>query len=73
MEHFLLAHEEINELIFSGGDPLTAPDLLIYSLQKLTKLKQIKIIRIHTRIPVSNPKLLKKDFLNLIKKIKHLN
>ncbi|MDO8515530.1 MAG: KamA family radical SAM protein [bacterium] len=77
MEQFLLAHGEINELIFSGGDPLTAPDLLIYSLKKLSKLTQIKIIRIHTRIPVSNPKLLNLPagrhgfkLLNLIKLIK---
>jgi lysine 2,3-aminomutase len=70
MEKFLRAHEEINELIFSGGDPLTTPDLLIYALKKLSKLKQIKIVRIHTRIPVSNPKLLNFKLLNLIKLIK---
>lgn len=72
MEKFLLAHGEINELIFSGGDPLTAPDLLIYTLKKLSKLKQIKIIRIHTRIPVSNPRLLTANpyLLTAIKSLK---
>lgn len=69
MEEFILAHNEINELIFSGGDPLTAPDLLIYTLKKLSKLKQIKIIRIHTRIPVSNPNLLTTNLLKTIKSI----
>lgn len=70
MEEFLLAHEEITELIFSGGDPLTAPDLLIYAIRKLSKLTQIKIIRIHTRIPVSNPNLLKTNLLKTIRSIK---
>ena len=72
MEKFLLSHGEINELIFSGGDPLTAPDLLIYALKKFSKLKQIKILRIHTRIPVSNPRLLTANpyLLTAIKKIK---
>jgi len=69
MAQFLLAHEEINELVFSGGDPLTAPDLLIYALKKFSKLKQIKILRIHTRIPVSNPKLVPQKLVTLIKKL----
>lgn len=70
MEKYLLSHPEINEVVISGGDPLTAPQLLIYALNKFKKLKQIKIIRIHTRVPVSNPKLLNAKLLNSIKLIK---
>jgi len=70
MEKYLLSRPEINEAVISGGDPLTAPQLLIYALKKFKKLKQIKIIRIHTRVPVSNPKLLTVKLLNSIKLIK---
>lgn len=69
MGAYLLAHPEINEVIFSGGDPLTSPDLLKYSLRKFSRLSQIKILRIHTRVPVSNPKLLTEDVLEVIKKV----
>jgi lysine 2,3-aminomutase len=69
MEQFLRAHEEINEVIFSGGDPLTVPDLLVYSLKKFSRLKSIKILRIHTRVPVSNPLLLNDKLLKTIKKL----
>jgi len=70
MENYLLAHREINEVIFSGGDPLTAPELLKYALEKFSKLPQIKIIRIHTRIPVSNPALLTASTLTAIRSLK---
>lgn len=71
MATYLRAHPEISEVIFSGGDPLTTPDLLIYALNKFKKLKQIKIIRIHTRIPVSNPKLVTPEILEAIKNVKN--
>ncbi len=70
MKKFLLAHPEIKEIIFSGGDPLTQPALLKYALKTLAKLKQIKIVRIHTRIPVSNPVLLTEDLLQAFSQIK---
>lgn len=69
MEKYLLSHTEINEVVISGGDPLTAPKLLIFALNKISKLPQIKILRIHTRIPVSNPKLLTPEILKTIKSI----
>lgn len=62
---------EINEVILSGGDPLTAPDLLIYSLKKLEDLKQVKVLRIHTRIPVTRPDLVTKKILDSFSKIKN--
>lgn len=68
---YLKAHKEIKEVIISGGDPLTVPEILEKTLKEITKLPQIKIIRIGTRLPVSNPpkidaKLLK--ILSIVKK-----
>ncbi len=67
---YLLKNPEIDEVIFSGGDPLTSPKILKYALKEFSRLPQIKIIRIGTRLPVSNPKFITKDLLLTIKKIK---
>lgn len=69
MEEYLKANPEINELVFSGGDPLTVPRLLIFALNKLSKLPQIKIVRVHTRVPVSDPRLLTKEIIAAFAKI----
>lgn len=67
---YVESRPEINEIVFSGGDPLMAPDLLKYAIKKFSDLAQIKILRLHTRIPVSNPRLLKKEILTAFSKIK---
>jgi len=67
--NYIKSHPEINEVIFSGGDPLTVPDLLIYTLDRFSKLKQIKILRVHTRVPVSDPRLLTKEILNALSRV----
>lgn len=66
---YLHANKKINEIIFSGGDPLTEPEMLEYAIKKLSALKQIKIIRIHTRIPVSDPQRVNNDLVGVLKKI----
>lgn len=71
MIKYLKSRPEVNEVIFSGGDPLLVPNLLIYALKKFSALPQIKIIRLHTRIPVSNPRLLTKRVLQAFSKIKN--
>lgn len=67
---YCLKHPEIKEVIFSGGDPLTVPELLIFSLKAFSRLPQIKVIRIGTRAPVSQPSLVNQKLLQTIKKIK---
>lgn len=52
----LAASPEINEIIFSGGDPLIASDrLLAQWAEQLGALPQIRRLRIHTRLPVVIP------------------
>lgn len=70
MVSYLLAHPEVKEVIFSGGDPLTVPSLLQFAINQFKKLPQIKIVRIHTRVPVSNPRLLTAETLAAIRSIK---
>lgn len=71
MVAYVKKHPEIKELIFSGGDPLTVPALLKQALKKLGMLPQIKIVRIGTRTPVSNPRLVNKGALAALKQIKN--
>ena len=61
---FLDDHREIREIIISGGDPLMSPALLVNILDKLKDKDQIKIIRIHTRVPVVAPKKIDKKLLD---------
>ena len=63
----LISHPQINEVILSGGDPLVLSDARLQALyNNLDNFKQIKIIRIHTRIPVVLPKRVDNNFLKTI-------
>jgi len=70
MVDYIKKHPEIREIILSGGDPLVVPQTLKMALKKFSSLDQIKIIRIGTRVPVSNPKLVTNDLLSAFKKVK---
>ncbi len=64
----LKSHPEINEVILSGGDPLVLSDTRLQAIyNNLDNFKQIKIIRIHTRVPVVLPKRVDSHFLKAIK------
>ncbi|SEL19736.1 L-lysine 2,3-aminomutase [Colwellia chukchiensis] len=53
---YILAHPEINEVIFSGGDPLMAnDDHLQWLIAEIEKIPHIKRLRIHTRLPIVIP------------------
>ncbi len=72
---YLKEHKEINEVVLSGGDPLTAPEpyltKIIAGLVQLQKEGSINIIRVGTRLPVSNPMSIKKWHYQLLAKIKN--
>lgn len=68
---YLQKHPEIKELVFSGGDPTTVPELLKRALQKFTKLPQIKIIRVASRLPVSNPRMVNAKLLDALRVVKN--
>ncbi len=56
---YLNEHPEVEEVIFSGGDPLATPDSrLIRLIDDLEQLPQLKRVRIHTRLPVAIPQRL---------------
>lgn len=52
---YIAASPGINEVIFSGGDPLTNPEGLLLACQLLKKVPHVKIFRLHTRFPLQFP------------------
>lgn len=64
---FISENKEINEIIISGGDPLLEYKKLRYLLKIIESLDQIKVLRIHTKLPISRPELITKDILKLFK------
>ncbi|MFZ5734858.1 MAG: lysine-2,3-aminomutase-like protein [Pseudomonadota bacterium] len=53
---YIKAHPEIWEVILTGGDPLMlSPRRLRDVIADLAAIDHVKIIRIHTRVPVADP------------------
>lgn len=53
---YLRQHQEIDEVILSGGDPLTLVDQSLNELlDQIEELKHVARLRIHTRMPVVIP------------------
>jgi len=70
IEDYLVAHPNINEIIFSGGDPFTNPFVLKKALRKFGALKQIKVMRIGTRLPVVSPQSVDLSVCDVIRELK---
>jgi lysine 2,3-aminomutase len=53
---YIRAHSEIWEVILTGGDPLMlSPRRLTAVMTDLAAISHVRIIRIHTRVPVADP------------------
>lgn len=62
---YLKTKPEINEVIYSGGDPLAANDnFLRWLTGEIESIKHIKRLRIHTRLPVVIPSRIDDQLLN---------
>lgn len=64
---YISKHDEINEVIFSGGDPLMANDAhLSWLVAQIEKISHVTRLRIHSRLPVVIPKRITKKFVNIL-------
>jgi len=64
---YLTDNSQINEVIFSGGDPLLLSDQRIqHLLQKLAEISHIKRVRFHTRLPIVLPSRITTELVNLL-------
>lgn len=65
---YLAEHKEVNELIISGGDPLSLSDKrLARFIGKLDSVSNINILRVHTRLPVVIPERICEELLAWIR------
>ena len=61
---YISSHKDINEVIFSGGDPLAANDhFLSWLAEQIAAIPHIKRLRIHSRLPVVIPSRINQSFL----------
>lgn len=59
--------QSLNEIILSGGDPLSLDDdLLGYLFDSLAAIKHIKTIRVHTKFPSIYPQRVTQQLLTLL-------
>lgn len=64
---YILDHPKINEIILSGGDPLSVSnEKLALWINRFEELPQIKTIRLHTRLPVVIPQRIDHGLLSIL-------
>jgi lysine 2,3-aminomutase len=65
---YIASHKQIKDVIISGGDPLSLSDAdLKQILEKIKKIKSVRIIRIGTRAPFSCPERITDRFIEMLK------
>ena len=64
---YLKDHPEIEEIIISGGDPLTLPDDEIIEIISSFKKQGVKVLRLGTRVPVTLPMRITDSLLQKMK------
>ncbi|EPP0557543.1 EF-P beta-lysylation protein EpmB [Acinetobacter baumannii] len=68
IKNYIESNPDINEVILSGGDPLTLSNRkLALWLERLSSLKQVKILRIHSRAPIVIPNRIDEELISLLK------
>ena len=68
IKDYIESQPDINEVIFSGGDPLTLSNRkLKLWIERLESLPQIKFLRIHSRVPIVIPNRVDEELVSLLK------
>ncbi|MBA4503476.1 EF-P beta-lysylation protein EpmB [Marinobacterium marinum] len=70
---YIRQHEQVSEIIFSGGDPLATPDRrLARMIADLETIPHLKRLRIHSRLPVVIPQRVTSELVQMLAD-SHLN
>src|SRR6185369_16190670 len=65
---YIRAHHEIWEVILTGGDPLVlSPRRLRAVMTALAGIDHVKVVRVHTRVPVAEPKRITPELVRALK------
>lgn len=68
---YIRCRSEIEEVIFSGGDPLVlSDDDLHFCLDSLARIDHVQIVRFHTRMPITIPYRITENFVGMLKEFK---
>lgn len=68
--NYLQNHNEIQDVLLTGGDPLILPDeKIVWILQNLRSISHIKIVRIGSRVPVTMPMRISSEFAHKLAKL----
>jgi len=67
--NYIEQHPAIRDVLVSGGDPLTMPDLHVeYLLSRLRNIPHVEIVRIGTKVPVVLPQRITRPLVAMLKK-----
>jgi lysine 2,3-aminomutase len=65
---YIAAHPDIWEVILTGGDPLVlSPRRLKNVVARLAAIEHVKVIRVHTRVPVAEPSRITPELVAALK------
>src|SRR5690349_18942502 len=65
---YIRTHPEIWEVILTGGDPLVLSARRLRSIMNsLEKIDHVKVVRIHTRVPVAEPARVTRELVRAMK------
>jgi lysine 2,3-aminomutase len=65
---YIRSHSEVWEVILTGGDPLMlSPRRIAEIMADLAAIDHVKIIRIHTRVPVADPARVSPEMVRALK------
>jgi lysine 2,3-aminomutase len=64
---YIRSHPEIWEVVITGGDPLMLPPAKLKGLlEELERISHLQVIRLHSRIPVADPKRINKAMVKAL-------
>ena len=65
---YIAGHAEIWEVILTGGDPLVlSPRRLRLAMDALAGIDHVKVVRLHTRVPIVDPDAVTTDLVEALK------
>ena len=65
---YIRTHKDIWEVILTGGDPLVLSARRLRNvMQELAAIDHVKIVRIHTRVPIADPKRVTPELVRALK------
>ena len=68
IKQYIKQQPDINEVILSGGDPLTLSNRKLQVwIERLSTLPQIKFLRIHSRVPIVIPNRVDEELVSILK------